>query len=258
MFDSARRSIPDKPTSPEQASFALCYIAGRLRQRTVRPEEYEQTREQLLEEASTRSAQDHRALHDLLPPLSQINGLYANDWDAALDEAELERRPPTPPPTRLGGRWTETDIQGWVRRYATWLKGRPSSDRLWRAFAKAQPGAPSLGALKDRGGLPRLLSEVTRADADTLAETRQRERQETQARARAQAGKTKASHTGPRGQEILDILRSGGPMGALEIATLCGITREAVRVAINRLIALGLVERTDPTPRAPAQQYRAV
>ena len=257
MFDAARRSIPDQPATPERIRFALRYVAHLRGTNTVRPEQYERTREARLETARQRSRREERALRERMPTLQQILSLYPNDWDAALIVADLEARQPLPPPAGQRRRRNEQDVADAVRRYATWLKDRPSTDHRWRKFAALHPGTPSLGTLKRRGGIPKLLAETARADQAELLAARKEQQRAHDADARARSAKTRRSQPGPRAQQVLSLLKKAGPLGTVEIAAEFGIHREAARQAVNHLIRLGHVQRTEQRANARGQRYEA-
>jgi hypothetical protein len=259
MFDAARRSIPDQPTTPTRASDALQLIA-RLRGRdTILPDEYASERSTRLETARRRDAHEERALRERLPTLGQILALYDQDWDAALADAGLAPRQPMTPPRRPDSRRRDDeDILAWVERYARWLNGRPSVNQRWREFARLHPGAPSIGALEKRGGLQTLVSEVNRSDKREQLAEREAARETRVAAGHAERGKTLHSRPGPRALQVLDLVRTAGPISTLEVAGHFGISREAARQALAHLRRLDLVEPTMSPTRQPNQKYRAL
>lgn len=257
MFDAAQRSVPDRPISQQRARNALQRVARSRGKATLTPQGYEDGRHELLTIAADRSPIEQQALEDILPTLSQILWLHGQDWDAALADAGLEPRPVPTPPKRSHPPHTELELLNWIDGYLGWLDGRASSDNMWRRFARVHSGAPAVGAFKLRGGLAFYLAESRRKDRAKRAAKRDHEARVRAAEAKARGGRTRASRPGPRGQNVLELLRESGPLGTRELATICGIHRETVRLTLNRLIAFGLVEPVQTRRNAQDQRYRA-
>lgn len=92
-YDAARLRQPERPINTKQSSYGLRRVAFALRAKTLAPIDYEEGREQLLHLARQRSPQDERALRELLPTVNQILARYKGNWNKALTDAGLKRRP---------------------------------------------------------------------------------------------------------------------------------------------------------------------
>lgn len=95
QFHAARLSEPDRAISDRHVYWALTQIAHERDQSSLRPNEYEAGRQQLLEQAG-RHTPHRRALERALPTRNQI-ATHSGGWDRALEIAGLEPRAATPP-----------------------------------------------------------------------------------------------------------------------------------------------------------------
>ena len=91
-----RLSAPDRTISDDHVYWALNSVARAVGTRTLRPNEYESGRKQLLEQAGSKTRR-LRELQMVLPTGNQITTHCRESWDRALEIAMLASRSTTPP-----------------------------------------------------------------------------------------------------------------------------------------------------------------
>jgi hypothetical protein len=94
-----RMSEPDREISDEHAFWAANQVASSLRQSTLRKNEYEAGRKQLLERPGT-SQRARLAITKVLPTANQLTTHCGGSWDRVLEVAKLEFRTTAPPRER--------------------------------------------------------------------------------------------------------------------------------------------------------------
>jgi DNA-binding MarR family transcriptional regulator len=268
MFDAQRRSTPDAPVARARARHGLQRICRRLGVTTIIPDRYRLARHRYIEYVRASSAREARLLEQTMPTVGQVLVAYDRNWDAALEDAGLEPRPAAKPPaaTRTTWRWTEFEVMESIDGYREWLGDQHSSDQQWRNYA-FEYRAPSLKALKRRGGVQNLLREAAHPDRARRTSERERNRLEKLQLERDRWWETVKSAkqrrvpiSGPssRGRELLQALQESSPQSAQQLAARFEITSAAVVLVMNDLRARGLVERTETVPTSKRQTYRAV
>lgn len=136
--------------------------------------------------------------------------------------------------------------------------GRPASQDRYQDWSAKSPDRPSIPVLQNYGGLPKLVRKVSRQgelekarrEADRLANPTQEERE---AREKARLDEMVSK---PQCQQILNLVRERGEIGAREIEAALGWGKGVASNWLPYLRQAGLVVCTTESPVAKNVRYR--
>ena len=136
--------------------------------------------------------------------------------------------------------------------------GRPASQDRYQDWSAGHPDRPSIASLQSYGGLKKLVAKLGKAgelerakrEADRLANPTQEER-EAQEKARLNAIVAK-----PQCQQILQLVRERGEIGAREIEAALGWAKGTAGNWLPYLRQAGLIVCTTKNPQVKNARYR--